>query len=92
MSMVSGVVCVGLGDAAASLIGRRWGYRKWFWGGGKSLEGSIAFAIAVFLGLMASALWLRIGNWARYRRGCVRDLGVELGPERSQRRHVRLDC
>jgi len=63
VSMVSGVVCVGLGDAAASLIGRRWGVRKWRWGGGKSLEGSAAFALAVFAGLMAAALWLRVGRW-----------------------------
>ncbi|KAI0424805.1 hypothetical protein F5Y09DRAFT_323432 [Xylaria sp. FL1042] len=64
IAMVSGVVCVGLGDAAASLIGRRYGHRKWSWGGGKSLEGSAAFAIAVFLGLMAAHTWLRLGGWA----------------------------
>ncbi|KAI1422983.1 hypothetical protein F5Y12DRAFT_798841 [Xylaria sp. FL1777] len=64
IAMVSGVVCVGLGDAAASLIGRRYGHRKWFWGGGKSLEGSAAFATAVFLGLMAAHTWLRLGGWA----------------------------
>lgn len=64
IAMVSGVVCVGLGDAAASLIGRRYGHRKWLWGGGKSLEGSAAFAIAVFLGLMAAHVWLRLGGWA----------------------------
>ncbi|CAK7564689.1 MAG: dolichol kinase [Sporothrix epigloea] len=63
MSMLAGVLCVGLGDAAASLIGRRWGCRKWLWGGGKSLEGSAAFAVAVFLGLMLTNAWLRIGGW-----------------------------
>lgn len=62
-SMVSGVICVGLGDAAASLIGRRYGHRKWLWGGGKSLEGSAAFAVAVFAGLAAAGLWQRIGGW-----------------------------
>ncbi|TDZ31248.1 Dolichol kinase sec59 [Colletotrichum sidae] len=63
VSMVAGVICVGLGDAAASLIGRRYGHRKWVWGGGKSLEGSVAFATAVFIGLMAATAWLRIGGW-----------------------------
>ncbi|KXJ92622.1 hypothetical protein Micbo1qcDRAFT_194028 [Microdochium bolleyi] len=63
VSMVAGVVCVGLGDAAASLIGRRYGHRKWFWGGGKSLEGSLAFTVAVFLGLNAAYVWLRVGGW-----------------------------
>ncbi|KAK9773796.1 putative dolichol kinase [Seiridium cardinale] len=63
VSMVAGVICVGLGDAAASLIGRRYGHRKWVWGGGKSLEGSLAFATAVLLGLMAAEIWLRVGGW-----------------------------
>lgn len=63
VSMVSGVVCVGLGDAAASLIGRRFGRRKWLWSGGKSLEGSLAFAAAVTLGLVVAKAWLRIGGW-----------------------------
>lgn len=63
VSMVSGVICVGMGDAAASLIGRRYGRLKWFWGGGKSLEGSVAFAVAVSCGLLAVRAWLVVGGW-----------------------------
>jgi dolichol kinase len=63
VSMVSGVICVGMGDAAASLIGRRYGRRKWAWGGGKSIEGSVAFATAVGLALILAKAWLRIGGW-----------------------------
>lgn len=63
VSMIAGVVCVGMGDAAASLIGRRYGRRKWPWTGGKSLEGSAAFAFAVTVGLVAAKLWLRMGRW-----------------------------
>jgi dolichol kinase len=61
VSMVAGVVCVGMGDAAASLIGRRYGRRKWPWAGGKSLEGSLAFAMAVSAGLVVSRVWLDVG-------------------------------
>lgn len=63
LSMVAGVVCVGLGDAAASLIGRRYGHHKWLWKGGKSLEGSVAFAVAVFIGLLAANIWLKVSGW-----------------------------
>lgn len=63
VSMIAGVVCVGMGDAAASLIGRRWGRRKWPWLGGKSLEGSVAFAGAVTVGLVVGKAWLRLGQW-----------------------------
>ena len=63
LSMISGVVCVGMGDAAASLIGRRYGRRKWAWSGGKSVEGSLAFALAVVVGLCISRLWLLTGGW-----------------------------
>ncbi|CAO2648721.1 Nn.00g096700.m01.CDS01 [Neocucurbitaria sp. VM-36] len=61
VSMVAGVVCVGMGDAAASLIGRRYGRRKWPWAGGKSLEGSLAFAVAVTVGLVFGRVWLHLG-------------------------------
>jgi dolichol kinase len=61
--MIAGVVCVGMGDAAASLIGRRYGRRKWIWVGGKSLEGSAAFAVAVTIGLMLARTWQVFGGW-----------------------------
>lgn len=64
LSMISGVVCVGMGDAAASLIGRRYGRRRWCWSGGKSFEGSLAFAVAAVLGLSSARLWLLLGGWA----------------------------
>ena len=86
ISMVAGVICVGLGDAAASLIGRRWGRHKWLWGGGKSLEGSVAFAVAVFLGLMLAHAWLRIGGWpvrGREQRQALAEIGAELTRPRS---------
>ncbi|KAI4093182.1 MAG: hypothetical protein LQ348_000601 [Seirophora lacunosa] len=63
LSMISGVVCVGMGDAAASLIGRRYGQRRWCWSGGKSLEGSAAFVVAVLAGLSMARLWLVYGGW-----------------------------
>jgi dolichol kinase len=63
VAMVAGVVCVGMGDAAASLIGRRFGRCKWPWIGGKSLEGSAAFAVAVTIGLLVAKSWVRFGGW-----------------------------
>ncbi|KAL3466106.1 hypothetical protein BJX64DRAFT_274862 [Aspergillus heterothallicus] len=65
VSMVSGIICVGLGDAAASLVGRRFGRRKWFWGGGKSIEGSVAFAVAVTAGSLFAQGWLALGQWTQ---------------------------
>lgn len=85
VSMVAGIVCVGLGDAAASLIGRRWGHRKWLWGGGKSLEGSLAFAVAVFAGLMAASAWLRVGGWSRTSAADADGCGGPAGEGRAAR-------
>lgn len=69
VGMLSGVICVGMGDAAASLIGRRYGRHKWSWVGGKSLEGSLAFAVAVTGGLMFGKAYLALGGWEDGGRG-----------------------
>ncbi|KAI9889822.1 MAG: hypothetical protein M1814_004924 [Vezdaea aestivalis] len=66
VSMIAGVVCVGMGDAAASLVGRRYGRHKWFWSGGKSLEGSAAFAVAVAVGLSLGKGWGILGGWLEW--------------------------
>ncbi len=73
LGMVSGIVCVGMGDAAASLVGRRFGRRKWPWSGGKSLEGSAAFFAAVIVGLNASRAWLLVGGWPTLQVSPVQD-------------------
>ena len=87
LGMISGVVCVGMGDAAASLIGRRYGRRRWCWSGGKSFEGSFAFAVAVVLGLSWARLWLLVGGWAgdsgdswitTLGKGCIAATGASL--------------
>lgn len=75
VSMLAGVVCVGMGDAFASLIGRRYGKRKWIWPGGKTFEGSIAFAVAVTVSLLVGKAYLTIGGWE--------DVGTPVGDWRS---------
>ncbi|KAK6529035.1 hypothetical protein TWF694_004255 [Orbilia ellipsospora] len=72
LAMVAGVVCVGMGDAAASLIGRRFGKIKWGWSGGKSIEGSLAFTFAVYIGLLLGKVWLIAGNFQEGRGGITR--------------------
>ena len=84
VAMIAGVVCVGMGDAAASLIGRRYGRHKWPWVGGKSLEGSAAFVVAVTIGLMAAKVWLVVGGWNDTNRSLARHLG-DLGALRAVR-------
>lgn len=52
--LVAGIVCVGIGDAMASLTGKRWGHKaaRWPWGGGKTVIGSLGFIGGVFVGFL----------------------------------------
>lgn len=78
VAMVAGVVCVGMGDAAASLMGRRFGRCKWPWIGGKSLEGSGAFAVAVTVGLLLAKSWVLFGGWHDISSHSQMSLGLEF--------------
>lgn len=50
-----GIMAMAVGDALASLVGRRWGRHRYAtWGGElKSLEGSLAMAVGTFLAVLA---------------------------------------
>ncbi|KAK9465715.1 hypothetical protein V1512DRAFT_265225 [Lipomyces arxii] len=50
-SSPAGIICLGFGDACASIIGRRFGKHRWF-DSKKTLEGTAAFVVAAFTGLM----------------------------------------
>jgi dolichol kinase len=50
-----GILALGIGDALASIIGRRWGRLRWSTALGKTVEGSVAF--------FASVLAASVGLW-----------------------------
>lgn len=49
-SSPAGIICLGMGDAMASIVGKRLGRFRWP-GTKKTVEGSLAFVIAVMVGL-----------------------------------------
>ncbi|KAK9458992.1 uncharacterized protein V1516DRAFT_544870 [Lipomyces oligophaga] len=51
----AGIVCLGFGDACASIIGRRYGRMRWF-DSRKTVEGSLAFVVAASIGLGLSRI------------------------------------
>lgn len=51
---ILGLICLGLGDTASSIIGRKYGTRHKIFGD-KSLQGTLAFVVAVSLGLFATS-------------------------------------
>lgn len=58
ISMFIGVLTLGVGDALASIVGRRYGRSRWP-GSSKTLEGSLAFVLSIF----ATSLLLRGIGW-----------------------------
>ncbi|CAG8510776.1 9816_t:CDS:10, partial [Cetraspora pellucida] len=69
---MSGILTLGLGDAMASIVGKRYGRRRWP-GTSKTVEGTIAFIIFHLLGAFAvTRLWSRnnllpsIEEWLYY--------------------------
>lgn len=46
---LAGVIVLGVGDALASIVGKRMGFCRWFPSSGKTLEGTVAFAVSVFV-------------------------------------------
>ncbi|KAG9076267.1 hypothetical protein FS749_011979 [Ceratobasidium sp. UAMH 11750] len=46
---LAGVIVLGVGDALASIVGRKMGFSRWFPSSGKTLEGTAAFAASVFI-------------------------------------------
>ncbi|KAB5592498.1 Dolichol kinase [Ceratobasidium theobromae] len=44
---LAGVIVLGVGDALASIIGKRLGTSRWFPSSGKTVEGTVAFAVSV---------------------------------------------
>lgn len=49
----AGIICLGLGDSAASVFGRMFGKHKWAYPAGnkKTIEGTIAFVVGATLGM-----------------------------------------
>ncbi|CAG8552799.1 4372_t:CDS:10 [Gigaspora margarita] len=72
LANISGILTLGLGDAMASIVGKRYGRRRWP-GTTKTIEGSIAFIIFHLLGaFVVTRLWSKnnllpgIEEWLYY--------------------------
>lgn len=45
--MYTGILALGVGDALASIVGKRIGKHRWSTSSSKTIEGSVAFAVSV---------------------------------------------
>uniref|UniRef100_A0A1A9WJ03 dolichol kinase n=1 Tax=Glossina brevipalpis TaxID=37001 RepID=A0A1A9WJ03_9MUSC len=66
LSLMAGVLTIGFGDTAASVLGSKYGRIKWK-NGSRTLEGSLAFIIATFIPILIlnsfSFITLTIPQW-----------------------------
>ncbi|CAG8718961.1 2901_t:CDS:2, partial [Scutellospora calospora] len=72
LANLSGILTLGLGDAMASIVGKRYGRKRWP-GTSKTVEGTFAFIIFHLLGAFAvTRLWSKnnllsgIEEWLYY--------------------------
>ena len=68
--MYTGILAVGVGDAMASIVGKRVGKYRWSASSSKTVEGSIAFAVSVIacawvLRVLGLAEPFSVGNQVR---------------------------
>lgn len=69
-AMMTGVLSLGMGDAAASIIGKKYGKHKWP-ASKKSIEGTVAFVLAMMLGEFIVKLIYHEGSVIRWKRFVV---------------------
>ncbi|WP_053235882.1 diacylglycerol/polyprenol kinase family protein [Sandaracinus amylolyticus] len=56
------LVTLGLGDPIAAIVGRRWGRVRWV--NGRSVEGTLAFVVAAWIGGVALMIGVHGAGWA----------------------------
>ena len=74
LAVWSGLLCLAFGDAAAALVGRKWGRHRWP-GTSKSVEGSAACLAACFAACLAAGV-----PWPAAATAASAVAAVELSP------------
>jgi len=62
----SGILVLGFGDAMASIVGQRYGRRRWPWVALKTVEGTLGFIGGTFVGVLLSLFFTQHDIFAEY--------------------------